>query len=146
MTATDLRRWEMIALAAFALIVAVIPISLIGDLGGDRDRLEMQEVGAIFVGRDSCIECHPGAYDLWLGSDHDLAMDVANDTTVLGDFSGVEHASGGLVSSFYRRDDGFFSLPRVLTERSASSKSPTPSVTILCSSTWCRFRADGCRR
>lgn len=34
-----------------------------------------------FVGRQSCEKCHQKEYDLYLGSDHDMAMDMANDTT-----------------------------------------------------------------
>ncbi len=40
-----------------------------------------------YVGKDACIECHETEYNDWHGSDHDKAMDVANDSTVLGDFN-----------------------------------------------------------
>ena len=45
---------------------------------------------ADYVGRDVCIECHQEEYDLWAGSDHDLAMDHAAAETVLGDFDDQE--------------------------------------------------------
>jgi len=41
---------------------------------------------AHYVGREKCAECHEKETELWAGSDHDLAMDVATDETVLGDF------------------------------------------------------------
>ncbi|WP_460166715.1 tetratricopeptide repeat protein [Thermostilla marina] len=41
---------------------------------------------AHYVGRDKCIDCHRQEYDLWHGSDHDMAMDRADESTVLGDF------------------------------------------------------------
>ena len=40
-----------------------------------------------YVGKESCVECHEAEYKDWLGSDHDRSMDVANDSTVLGDFN-----------------------------------------------------------
>ncbi len=43
-----------------------------------------------YVGRERCVECHPEETELWSGSDHDMAMDVATDETVLGDFDDAE--------------------------------------------------------
>lgn len=45
--------------------------------------------GAEFTGTASCKECHQKAYKKWQGSDHDRAMAVASQETVLGDFSNV---------------------------------------------------------
>ena len=39
------------------------------------------------TGSSKCIECHKKEYKKWLGSDHDNAMDVANDSSVVGDFN-----------------------------------------------------------
>ena len=63
---------------------------------------------AAFVGRDRCIECHTEAYEQWQGSDHDNAMDLATDATVLGDFGDAEFTQAGMTSRFYRKGDGFF--------------------------------------
>src|SRR2546430_1845379 len=41
---------------------------------------------ATFVGRAVCSTCHPEQDQRWHGSHHDLAMQVANEQTVLGDF------------------------------------------------------------
>src|SRR6476620_4993042 len=41
---------------------------------------------ADFVGRQSCAQCHETQHSAWEGSHHDLAMDVAKEATVLGDF------------------------------------------------------------
>jgi tetratricopeptide (TPR) repeat protein len=62
---------------------------------------------ATFVGRGECTECHVDAYQLWLGSDHDKAMDTATDDTVLGDFDNAEFTHAGITSRFYRKDGGF---------------------------------------
>lgn len=45
---------------------------------------------ATYVGSPNCAECHQDEYNLWLNSHHDLAMKVATDETVLGDFNNTE--------------------------------------------------------
>jgi tetratricopeptide (TPR) repeat protein len=63
---------------------------------------------ATFVGRGECTECHMDAYERWQGSDHDNAMDMATDDTVLGNFGNAEFTHAGITSRFYRKDDAFF--------------------------------------
>ena len=63
---------------------------------------------AEYVGREACAECHRREYDAWEGSDHDLAMDVANGATVLGDFDDATFTQFGVMSTFFRRDARFF--------------------------------------
>ncbi len=57
---------------------------------------------ATYVGRGSCVECHAPEVEQWTGSDHDRAMDLATDDTVLGDFDDVEFTHNGLTSRFFR--------------------------------------------
>ena len=61
-----------------------------------------------YVGRDACKECHAKEYDLFLGSDHDMAMDIATDSTVLGDFNNSTFTHLGVKSRFYRHNGEFF--------------------------------------
>jgi len=63
---------------------------------------------AEYVGRDACRECHRTEHDLWLGSDHDLAMQPADATTVLGDFDAAPYEHFGVTSTFRRDGDSFF--------------------------------------
>ena len=60
-----------------------------------------------FVGRQSCVECHTDETAAFTGSHHDLAMDVANDQTVLGDFDDVEFKHHDITSRLYRDGDRF---------------------------------------
>ncbi|MCA9001928.1 MAG: hypothetical protein KDB61_08400, partial [Planctomycetes bacterium] len=66
------------------------------------------EAKAHFVGNSACIDCHAGEYLLWRGSHHDRAMDVANDTTVLGNFADATFAGNGKTSRFYRKGAEFW--------------------------------------
>ena len=63
---------------------------------------------ATFVGGNSCINCHQSEYQSWKGSNHDNAMDVAADSTVLGDFNNAEFPFEGKRHKFYRREGKFF--------------------------------------
>jgi len=63
--------------------------------------------GADFVGRDVCAECHQVEFELWTASHHDLAMQVANEITVLGDFNDATFTHFGVTSTFFRRDRQF---------------------------------------
>ncbi len=63
---------------------------------------------ATFVGLQACAECHEAETRAWRGSHHDLAMQPADDDTVLGDFADASYEHGGVVSRFFRRDGKFF--------------------------------------
>ena len=60
------------------------------------------------VGRAVCAGCHASEHESWLGSHHDLAMQEADETTVLGDFDDASLTHFGRTSSFFRRDGGYF--------------------------------------
>ena len=61
-----------------------------------------------YVGKEACIECHEAEYKDWKGSDHDLAMDVANDTTVLADFNHVTITRNNQNHKCYKKGNKFF--------------------------------------
>lgn len=62
---------------------------------------------AEYIGQVSCLQCHAEQVDLWQGSHHDLAMQHADDDTVLGDFSGVAFDHAGITSRFYKDKEKF---------------------------------------
>jgi ssDNA-binding Zn-finger/Zn-ribbon topoisomerase 1 len=61
-----------------------------------------------YVGRDECVDCHAAELAAWLGSDHDLAMDLATPRTVLGDFNNRQFTHFGVTSRMFRRGEKFF--------------------------------------
>jgi predicted CXXCH cytochrome family protein len=63
---------------------------------------------AEFVNSQTCIECHEDQYNQWTGSHHDLAMDVATEKTVIGDFNNSTFIHQGVTSTFYKKDGKFF--------------------------------------
>ena len=67
-----------------------------------------QSTPATYVGRQACTACHGREDDLWSGSDHDLAMQVANEETVRGDFNNTTFTYLGVTSRFFKRNGTFF--------------------------------------
>ncbi|MGY8768049.1 MAG: tetratricopeptide repeat protein [Pirellulales bacterium] len=65
------------------------------------------ETQATYVGRQSCVDCHKQEHDLWEGSHHDLAMDLATDEFVLGNFDDAELEHYGITSKMFKQDDKY---------------------------------------
>lgn len=66
------------------------------------------EIALTYVGRERCVHCHSAEADLFHGSDHDLAMQPADESTVLGDFEDTDFSYAGVTSTFYRKEDAFW--------------------------------------
>ena len=64
--------------------------------------------GKGFVDSAVCAECHAAEAEAWKGSHHDLAMQVANEQSVLGDFNNVEFTHDGEVTRFFRKADKYY--------------------------------------
>ncbi len=60
-----------------------------------------------YLGREVCTECHLQQTSLWAGSHHDKAMQVANTSTVSGDFDDVSLTQFGVTTTFYQEDDRY---------------------------------------
>ena len=107
MSQGDLRNWRIAGVIALVVVVVAIPLYVVREVQREEPTA-VSSTPSTFVGRSECIECHTEAYELWVGSDHDNAMDVVTDETVLGDFDDAEFTHAGMTSRFYRKDEGFF--------------------------------------
>ncbi|MEZ6095712.1 MAG: multiheme c-type cytochrome [Pirellulaceae bacterium] len=65
------------------------------------------DLKATFVGREECKECHIEQFQLFERSHHDLAMDVANEDTVLANFDGTVISHHGTESRVFRDGERF---------------------------------------
>ncbi|MEZ5147775.1 MAG: cytochrome c3 family protein [Bacteroidales bacterium] len=99
--------WIKTGVIATIIIVVSMPLYLLRKNFLDQQVTEISG-SPTFVGKESCIECHKVQYELWKGSDHDLAMDHASDSTVLGDFNNAELVAQGHTHKFYKKEDKFF--------------------------------------
>ena len=62
---------------------------------------------ATYVGDSVCISCHEKETHDWQGSDHDLAMQIANEKTVKADFNNTTFNYNGIISTFYKKEGKF---------------------------------------
>lgn len=60
-----------------------------------------------YRGEQSCQSCHIEEHKQWQGSHHDLAMQIASDKTVLGDFNKASFSKSGIKTRFYKSDKRF---------------------------------------
>ncbi|MGE0143204.1 MAG: tetratricopeptide repeat protein [Planctomycetota bacterium] len=67
-----------------------------------RDTSRPLAENTAYVGSSACSDCHADAAAAHAGSDHDLAMDVASDATVLGRFDGREIEHQGVRTKLWR--------------------------------------------
>lgn len=63
---------------------------------------------ADYVDEQPCAECHAAQAQLWHGSHHDLAMQEASASTVLGDFNDAAFAKDNVRTRFFQRDGKFW--------------------------------------
>jgi tetratricopeptide (TPR) repeat protein len=92
----------------FCLIVCIV----LNACGPDKYEKTYSEIDekdiSKYVGAKACISCHREEVDKWQGSHHDLAMQIANDSTVLGDFNDVKTELDGVSYFFYKKNKEFF--------------------------------------
>jgi Tfp pilus assembly protein PilF len=63
---------------------------------------------ATYVGSKQCAGCHESQTKAWSTSHHAQAMQVASDSTVLGNFDNSQFTKDGVASSFSKKDGKFF--------------------------------------
>ncbi|MFC2089242.1 tetratricopeptide repeat protein [Bacteroidota bacterium] len=79
------------------------------DRKSDKDNTRSDPLAsAAYNGRKACIECHEMQHELFLKSDHDLAMDPATEENVLGDFNNTSFTHFEITSRFYRKDGDYY--------------------------------------
>jgi len=93
----------------------VIVISFLFSCYSDSKKEEYTEIAKNttsfvdgYVGDKQCVACHQTEVDQWKGSDHELAMQVANKTTVLGNFNNVKTTIDGVSYFFFKKENAFF--------------------------------------
>ena len=105
----EMRNWKIAGFIATLVIVLSIPIYYLRiEKTGVPRTAKGEERPVTFAGSLKCKECHQKEYDKWLNSNHDHAMDTANEKTVLGDFNNASFQAHGITSRFYRKDGKFF--------------------------------------
>ncbi len=63
---------------------------------------------AAYVGGHQCATCHSDEADAWRDSHHDLAMQVADSSTILGDFGNTSFEYNGVTTEFFERGSEYW--------------------------------------
>ena len=106
------KKWMLTGIAAILIIVLVIPLACLKFW----QRIDQQsgpwgqgvENTSVFVGKEKCMDCHRNEYEKWRNSDHDRAMEKADNSTVLGDFNDAEFIHNQIITRFFKKGDQFF--------------------------------------
>jgi len=105
------RRVILVAGVALLVLVALVVAWQRGLFGSAPSQQAASPPAAVvpqvppsYVGSAACNECHAGEYERWRGSQHAVAMQVADEQTVLGDFADAKFRGRGVTSELLRRD------------------------------------------
>jgi tetratricopeptide (TPR) repeat protein len=96
-----------------AIISGVVAVALLGAVvwylrSKSAGSAEKAASAASYVGQDRCAECHADEAKAWRGSHHAQAMQVAKDSSVLGNFDDAHFAKDGVRSRFFKSDNKFY--------------------------------------
>ncbi|HWN83140.1 MAG TPA: multiheme c-type cytochrome, partial [Candidatus Udaeobacter sp.] len=106
------RRWWLVAVG-LAVVIGGWFLARTRQSGGPEHHAAPNrgpsEVAAGYVGRETCATCHQAEAERWRGSDHDLAMQVADEHTMLGNFEGegAKQKHYGVTSTFSKRGNRY---------------------------------------
>ena len=95
----------------FIFVLVFVALATVDALAADNSSNPVKSPSAgtpHYVGVGKCRECHAKEVELWQGSHHELAMQVANDKTVLGKFDNTIFPNHGITSTFFKRGGKFF--------------------------------------
>lgn len=89
------------------LLFALVAVLVVGAAAYEWLNGLPEDARARYVGGAACIDCHQEQYELFDGSHHDRAMDVANDETVLARFDGSQLEHYGVTSTMFKSGERF---------------------------------------
>ena len=108
-------KWWALSAAVFGVAALVAYLLIAGDKGparADTAPATPSNTAALpapaYVGGQACASCHAKQHGAWSGSHHDLAMQAANDRSVLGNFANASFRYAGVTSTFFKRDGKFY--------------------------------------
>ena len=81
---------------------------LVGACSGELHESNQPFSQPTFVGSAQCASCHANEYEQWQGSHHQLAMQIADSESVLGDFSNQTIQYFDSEARFFNRAGKFF--------------------------------------
>ena len=71
-------------------------------------KTEKSYLNSDFIGSESCKACHQKEFKDWTGSHHDLAMQVADSVSVLGNFNNKTVSFKDIKTTFFKKENDFY--------------------------------------
>ena len=96
-----MKRMTRLFLPAFLVLLVA------GYLVADWYQAHPLDAQRTYIGRTSCVQCHQSESEKFVGSHHDKAMDIATESSVLGDFNDQTLEHFGITSRMFRDGDRF---------------------------------------
>ena len=93
------------------IVILIFAVTIFSCRNNDYNKIDsatFKHKTATFYGTESCKACHEQEYDLWSKSHHDLAMQIADSITVLGNFKNIKFESKGVQYYFFKKDGNFY--------------------------------------
>jgi tetratricopeptide (TPR) repeat protein len=107
-TSNGIGRWLATVIVVVSALVAIWYFAVLAKKNEPVPEVTSSIHHATYVGSKSCIGCHAEQSNAWKGSDHDLAMQVADGKSVLGDFSDTRFTYAGVSTRFFQREGKYF--------------------------------------
>ena len=89
------------------ILPALLVLLVAGYLVADWYQAHPLDAQRNYIGRTSCVECHQNESEKFVDSHHDKAMDVATESSVLGNFDDQTLEHFGITSRMFRDGDRF---------------------------------------
>jgi tetratricopeptide (TPR) repeat protein len=96
------------AIAVGFIVAAMCALGIWRWFAGVRGQEAKPSSAATYVGQERCAACHAEQTQAWRTSHHAEAMQVANASTVLGNFNDAHFTKDGVTSSFFKKDSKFY--------------------------------------
>src|ERR1035438_10236460 len=96
------------AIAVGFIVAALFALGVWRWSAGVRGQEAKPSSAPTYVVQERCAACHAEQTQVWRTSHHAQAMEVANDSTVLGNFNNAHFAKDGVASSFFKKDSKFY--------------------------------------
>lgn len=102
-----LNSWEI---AALCCAIFILTLPFLYRINNSSGPVTAHPIELKFSGSSTCKSCHEGAYNKWLGSDHERAMLKATQDSVLGDFNNATYIDpyNKVTSRFFTKDSSFW--------------------------------------
>ncbi|MBS0196265.1 MAG: hypothetical protein JSR77_05860 [Planctomycetes bacterium] len=98
-----------VAFVVVVIVLSGLPRELVSVVTGKPRASTVRSAAgpATYVGAVTCKKCHDDEFKTWTGSHHELAMQPANEKTVLGNFNDAAFDYFGIESLFFKKDGKF---------------------------------------